>query len=392
MDIENRFLETKSFLRKHFELFSNEVLENFKNITLPYSSWAEEIAQMKQQQRVQLENLQFEQLTLSSSFQDFLQQNLKLRNIDKLQISHSKIAQNLIRKLSLKKQHEIIQIRKLIGSEKDRKYLDIGSGAGHLSSVLLDKNSSTSICIDREEEYQKIGKKKLEREAKSVKERITFLTDHIDQQTSFEHFDFNTLIGLHTCGNLAVDLIKVFAPLHHKSFLNFGCCYHKLTSEQINISSVAKSDSLIISYQALTMAAKSHKKLTLKELQSRESVKNFRYTLHLFMSEVMQQGFTPLGNARRSDYQISFAEYAKKYLPELANLKSKELNLYYESKKEKVRFIQSLGTIRSTLARLVELYLILDRALYLTEHGHEVSVKEVFDSNVSPRNLCLWIP
>ena len=45
--------------------------------------------------------------------------------------------------------------------------------------------------------------------------------------------------------------------------------------------------------------------------------------------------------------------------------------------------------MRAQLAGLIESLLLVDRLLYLEEHGLVASVEPLFDPSISPRNCCL---
>jgi hypothetical protein len=45
------------------------------------------------------------------------------------------------------------------------------------------------------------------------------------------------------------------------------------------------------------------------------------------------------------------------------------------------------GLIRNALGRVMELYLLVDRAIFLEEKGYKVEVQEFFDEELSPRNI-----
>ena len=51
--------------------------------------------------------------------------------------------------------------------------------------------------------------------------------------------------------------------------------------------------------------------------------------------------------------------------------------------------MRRLGLPRGLLGRLLELALVLDRAVALEEAGHAVRVEPAFPAQVSPRNLAL---
>jgi hypothetical protein len=300
------------------------------------------------------------------------------------------IPKSLLRKLTLKKQHELLALAPIINKLSPKILVDIGGGAGHLSSYLVHDQDRTSICVDANKEYQKIGVKKLEREDPKTLKKITFKNLEITDASLKElEVHSSCLLGLHTCGDLSVCLVKNFNTPQFKSFLNLGCCYHKLSTENLNLSHSAKANGLRLSYQALTMASKSYKKLTVEDFQFRKRVKSYRYTIHLFMQEVLGIEFKTLGNAKKQAYEDSFRSYVRAFLPEANNISDEAIEEFYKGKQQVISHIMDFGLIRSQMAKVVELYIILDRAIYLQEKNMSVEVCEVFDKKISPRNYAI---
>ena len=66
-----------------------------------------------------------------------------------------------------------------------------------------------------------------------------------------------------------------------------------------------------------------------------------------------------------------------------------ELDDFFDNEDLKILIQRMLaaGLIRNALGRVMEVYLILDRAIYLEEQGYEVLVQEFFDEELSPRNI-----
>jgi hypothetical protein len=63
--------------------------------------------------------------------------------------------------------------------------------------------------------------------------------------------------------------------------------------------------------------------------------------------------------------------------------------LFFEQEQIQVMIQRMLaaGLIRNALGRVLEVYLQLDRAIYLEEMGYTVQVEEFFDEELSPRNI-----
>jgi hypothetical protein len=99
-----------------------------------------------------------------------------------------------------------------------------------------------------------------------------------------------------------------------------------------------------------------------------------------------------LGNSSPKLYDESFGNYVieqfrRKNLP-LHHTKA-ELDAYFTDpgRQELIWKMLTAGLIRNAFGRLMELYILLDRVLYLNEQGYQVQLLEFFDEPVSPRNL-----
>ncbi len=391
MDFETRFTAIKDFLSEHQYLHELEPLERYPFADTPYLNWAHNLESLSPNELILLENNLDSSLIQNEEYRNYLDTIKQLTQLPTLNIKTSEVPQNLKRKLSEKKQHEVRTIRAQLDQYPIQNFVDIGSGAGHLSSFLLYNNDKHSTCIDLNADFQKIGINKLKREAPQVLARMDFQNQEFTKATPLKESENCALLGLHACGDLSVSLIKTYADSKLDFFLNYPCCFHKLSESEINISHMAQMNSpLKLTNHALTMAAKSFKKLTLKEVQERQAVKNFRYCIHLFMQENLNGNFKTLGNALAQDYLGDFGIYAHKYLAESKDYTLDELNDFYQQKLPQVKQIQHVGIIRSHLSRLIEIYLNLDRALYLKEKGLKVEIMETFDPSISPRNICLF--
>jgi hypothetical protein len=103
--------------------------------------------------------------------------------------------------------------------------------------------------------------------------------------------------------------------------------------------------------------------------------------------------FQTIGNASKSDYAGNFSDYALKYVPELEESHTRgNLQSFFDSEitKDRVNKILNLGIIRSHFARLLEVFIIIDRGIYLIDNGFRVELYETFNRELSPRNISLF--
>lgn len=392
MNLEKRFKKLHQFLGEHQFLHELEVLERYPDTMGIYEDWIKDLEDLSPDELINFENNPSSTFLKNSSFIDFLDEVLFLQRIPKKDFHLKKIPQTISQKMSLKKQHEISLIKEEINELDIKQLIDIGSGAGHLSSYLLWDSNLKSVCIDQSSEFQEIGKKKLSKYHPQILENIDFETMTFSPSSELSFLEDTMVIGLHACGDLSPLIIDKYLRSKNKFLLNYGCCFHKLTEDYINLSSYAKKNPLKLSNHTLTLAAKGYKPKSKEELNFRDKVKLYRYGLHIYLKDDKDLEFITIGNAQKSDYESSFSDYAFKYAHSHLNGVSRdELDIFISSLEtnKKIRRLVLLGIIRSILARLIELYIVIDRALYIQEKGYKVELNETFSKELSPRNLSL---
>jgi hypothetical protein len=144
---------------------------------------------------------------------------------------------------------------------------------------------------------------------------------------------------------------------------------------------------------ALTLACRAHKKMDEKDYDLKLKVKLFRYAIHILLHDHYGiKEIVTLGNSSPKLYDESFGTYALEQLKRIKVVplhSESELNDFFHHKELQMLIQRMLaaGLIRNALGRVLELYLILDRAIYLEEEGYEVLVQEFFDEELSPRNI-----
>lgn len=398
-ELRAKFLLISAFLKEYEYIHRTEFLKKYPH---PYSAevseWIQEISAWNFSQLAQLESFPLEYLVRGPSLKNFLQRVAEYSKIPQKVIAESSLPLELQRKLSVKKKHEIQTLKTLVDSLSDSEtIIDVGGGAGHLSCALTSGNAKKAFSIDRDPHLQEMGKKKIMRWARDASERVQFLTHDFDDNAELGvecDYHHSTLVGLHSCGPLSVSLLKFAVRKKVAKCINFPCCYQKIVDEY-NISSLAQIHGLALSSNALHLAARSYAVVSAADLETRLRVKSFRYTLHYFLHEHFDLPFTSVGNARKADYCGKFCDYARKYHrgPELEGVSDQMLEDFFAAAavKQKVWSNFLADSLRVQLGRVIEIYLLLDRVIYLQERGVPAQIFEVFDRSLSPRNIMLTL-
>ena len=161
-----------------------------------------------------------------------------------------------------KKQYELCRLGKLASivaeSQDLNKVLDIGSGVGHLSRYLCYSHKLSVACVDGDSSLT-VSARKFDVELEKTVEKMSrwtvnraeielppapvHVTAHVSPDMNLNTFhallrdSFNLhkaslqygLVGLHTCGDLASVLLRMFTMDPSSRMINsLGCCYMKI--------------------------------------------------------------------------------------------------------------------------------------------------------------------
>src|SRR5690606_33603476 len=117
-------------------------------------------------------------------------------------------------------------INHLYHTHKVDSIVDIGGGIGLLAQTLNNQYQHKVISVDMNAEFQKTGKTRHEKNAKDPNNKVRYENMKVEASGNFsELLQKNVLpVGLHTCGKLALDIIRVSSQNKVPALVNFGCC------------------------------------------------------------------------------------------------------------------------------------------------------------------------
>lgn len=418
-DIQERFLSNRSFLNQYQNIWEKEVLNYYPESLKAFpEEWIAEISSYSLDDLYQLDGKQsFEDLP-DGEFKNFVAKCRSLEVLPSTSKSSGPYTSWAWNGVKGKKQHEITRLVPIIKEEMKalhcHQLIDIGGGVGHLARILAHYEGIPVVTVDMNPDLQAKGNKRIK--------KYPLPEDHNDIQYYCCEFnqDFHQnhlsqlplknksfgMIGLHTCGHLANNFLFNIEKSNSQLGVNLGCCYLKLDPDsQTNLSQLAKQNPLKNTKYSLTLATRGHLKLSKEEFEYKLKVKKYRYLLHLFFLENGLQRFVSVGDSPPRDYAQNFSDYVflkieeaytKKEInqEEYLKLKSRpanEIDKCYQDEKQQETFwnLFYCDLIRWQVGRILEIDILLDRALYAFEKGIEAEVYEVFDENLSPRNIAL---
>ena len=407
MNFKSHAIALSESLIKYSPIWVEEIMNEYPETIKDYPlEWIELLDSLSEEELFDVDCKRSVDKLIDTSFEVFVQSMKALTDIPQiLDSSELPLEDWAFQGVKKKKKHEIQKIVPVLKRvRKDLNFesvVDIGGGVGHLSRILSHYHKIPSVSIDQNNDFQSIGKQRLLkfRKIEGAQDvqfmNLTFGKDEDlnDLKTVFHHKSMG--LGLHTCGPLANTLIQ--ATIDHKTLglLSFGCCYHKMKAElDFPLSRFYKENTFpMLNLYGFTLATRSHAEMTFDTYKTKERVKNYRYALHIFlMKHFNNNTFTDVGECHLSLYWKPFNFYIAEKLEHLKikhSFSDQDFNDFYHDPKlqRELRVMFLCNIIRWQLGRAMEVYIQIDRCLYLEENGYNVTFEQYFDEALSPRNL-----
>lgn len=407
MNYKSHALRLLSFVNLYQPLWKEEIMNEYPETIGDYpQEWIHLLDSLSESELFDVDCKRDIPAIANSTFHEFVQTIKELTDIPKIALSPElPLEMWAFHGVKKKKKHEIQKIVPVLKQIRDQRpfdyVVDIGGGVGHLSRVLSHYHQIPSISIDQNPDFQAIGKERLNKFRKLDGARdVTFLNltfgkreDENKVKSVFHNKSMS--LGLHTCGPLANKLIQNTIDHHSMGLLNFGCCYYRMNPEvDFPLSRFYQENHFTkLNLFGLSLATRSHAAMELDTYRTKERVKNYRYALHLFLLEHYNNKYaTDVGECPIQTYWRPFHEYIRSRLLELKiehSFTDEYFDEYYSRSdvQRNLRVMFLCNIVRWQLGRALEVYLQLDRCLYLEEQGYEVKLEQYFDEELSPRNL-----
>ncbi|MCM2365237.1 methyltransferase [Pseudomonas sp. SR18] len=384
-DVEARFRALDAFLIEHQGLWRPRP---FTHRQLPWEREYPELAQWLRQRSLaeaEASHNQPHELPAPAPFPQIALQALQLGTVDKLptQPLHP-AAHRLNVDVPGRKWQQIEAFGAALHfAQTPRHWLDWCAGKGHLGRRLLHTDQQLT-CLEYDPALVASGQALSEHHGLPVTHRLQDVM--ADVAISAEH----TPVALHACGDLHVRLLQVASAAGCKQLALAPCCYNRTHAH---------------TYQPLSVAARaSTLQLSVDDLGlplSETVTAGKRVRLQRDTSMARRLGFDQLQRQLRGcdDYLPTpslpahwldkpFADYCH----ELAGLKGLSTGEQDWAALEahgwqRLAEVRNLELVRGLFRRPLEVWLVLDRALFLSERGYRVEVGSFCDPALTPRNL-----
>ncbi|PVZ72039.1 methyltransferase [Pelagibaculum spongiae] len=201
------------------------------------------------------------------------------------------------------------------------------------------------------------------------------------------------IVALHACGDLHTQLIQQSVACEINKITFSPCCYHLIKSDNYQpLSKLAKKSSLLLSRDDLKLAVLETVTAPTRVDRQRRQLNQWRLAFDALQRQ--QRGidqYLPVPSLSPKLLANGFTSFCQ-HLSQLKQLPLDDKIDYQhwlEVGQNKFGQIERLELVRRLFRRPLELWLVLDRCLYLEQNGYHVSLSIFCYKALTPRNILI---
>lgn len=202
-----------------------------------------------------------------------------------------------------------------------------------------------------------------------------------------------SVVALHACGDLHVRLMQLASQQGCRQLAVAPCCYNRIAAQQYQaLSTAAQASSLRLSLDDLGLPLSETVTAGARVRRQRDTSMARRLGFDLLQRQQRQTDeYLPTPSLPVAWLEKPFEQYCR----DLAELKQLQLtgNPDWAALEadgwQRLAEVRNLERVRNLFRRPLELWLVLDRALFLEEQGYNVRLGLFCDYPLTPRNLLI---
>lgn len=268
-------------------------------------------------------------------------------------------------------------------------WLDWCSGKGHLGRRLLGADQQLT-CLEFDPALVASG------QALSQRHHLHAL--HVEQDVLAANTALllnadHTPVALHACGDLHVRLMQLASAAGCRQLAIAPCCYNRISRTEYQALSFAASGSALqLSLEDLSLPMNETVTAGARVRRQRDTSMARRLAFDLLQRQVRGvDEYLPTPSLPSAWLDKPFADYCRDLaaLKELSTIGAPDWVALEAAGWQRLAEVRNLELLRGLFRRPLELWLNLDRALFLTEQGYVVRLGTFCETPLTPRNFLL---
>jgi hypothetical protein len=285
------------------------------------------------------------------------------------------------------------QIRQMgsacIHNHHGSEWLEWCSGKGFLGRILSSQTEQKVTSFEYQQALCDAGQHEANRRGLSMQ----FVQGDAFDESSKQVFNANQhAVALHACGDLHVTLIHHAIGARLPALTLSPCCYHLIQDEQYQpLSELGRQAELSLTKQELRIPLQETVTGGERVKRHREQEMVFRLGFDaLCQQNQVTEGYEPVPSIKKSQLSDGFEHFCH-WAAAQKSLTIPQVDFEHFEQVGQARFweMEALSLVQSVFRRPLEVWLALDKALYLKSHGYQVSLSTFCDTATTPRNIML---
>lgn len=384
-DVESRFAALDAFLIEHQGLWRPRP---FTHLHLPWETQHPELAQwLRQRSLADADSCHNHphDLPAPAPFPQLAEQALQLSAVDKLPTQALQPARHRLNVDVPGRKWQQIEAfgAALHFAQTPTHWLDWCAGKGHLGRRLLQPGQQLT-CLEYDPTLIASGQALSEHHGLPVTHRLQDVM--ADVTISSEQ----TPVALHACGDLHVRLLQLASAAGCKQLALAPCCYNRINADRYQaVSDAGRASKLKLSIDDLGLPLSETVTAGNRVRQQRDSSMARRLGFDQLQRQLRGcDEYLPTPSLPANWLDKPFADYCRA----LASLKGLSTGEQDWAALEahgwrRLAHVRNLELVRGLFRRPLEMWLVLDRALFLAEQGYKVKIGNFCETTLTPRNL-----
>ncbi|NGZ12604.1 methyltransferase [Vibrio aestuarianus] len=198
-------------------------------------------------------------------------------------------------------------------------------------------------------------------------------------------------VALHACGDLHVRLLEYSVAKKLPAISFSPCCYHLIQAALYQaMSSEGQASSLALSQSELRIPLQETVTGGERVRRHRQQEMTYRLGFDLFLRlELGYQNYCPVPSIKKSQLADGFRNFCQWACTQKSIEFPADVDLKHYEEKGTDRFwqMERLSLVQQAFRRIIELWLVLDKAIYLQENGYKVTIEQFCEREITPRNI-----
>jgi len=203
-------------------------------------------------------------------------------------------------------------------------------------------------------------------------------------------------VALHACGALHMRLLEVASLQQTRALSISPCCYHLIAGQEYQpMSEACRNSALRLTTQDLRMTVQETVTAGQRVRRLRQIELTWRLGFDLLQRDIRGvDEYLPVPNLQKSWLSGTFSEFvawalAAKGLSLTPEMTAERVARYEQAGAERLPVMARMELVRHLFRRPLELWLVLDRALFLQEQGYQVELSQFCSRELTPRNILI---